>query len=240
VEANGRSRGGAKTVDVILPTLDEEDRIGGTLESVFAGAGTARLDVIAVDGGSRDRTRERARAAGARVVRAEPGRARQLQAGLAATAGEVVVFLHADTRLPAGWADALSNALSARECVGGAFDFAFAAAPGAPRSLRWVEGGARLRSRWLRLPYGDQALFARRRVLREIGGVPQASWMEDLDLVWRLRSRGRITCLPLAIETSPRRHVEHGVGRTAVRHAIAACGWWLGLPREPLRRWITR
>ena len=240
MQGNGRSGGGMETIDVILPTLDEEDEIEETLESVFRGAGDARLDVITVDGGSRDRTRERAQATGARVVRAEPGRARQLQAGLSASAGEVVVFLHADTRLPAGWASALSSALGARGCAGGAFDFAFAASPGAPRSLRWVERGARLRSRWLRLPYGDQALFARREVLREVGGVPQAPWMEDLDLVWRLRSRGRLVSLPLAIETSPRRHLEHGVVRTAARHVLAACGWWFGVPREPLRRWVAR
>lgn len=233
--------GGAEpTIDVIVPTLDEQDEIAATLGYVFAGAGSARLDVVVVDGGSCDRTRELAADAGARVVRTEPGRARQLQAGLRATAGDAVVFLHADTRVPADWAEALLAALGQSGCVAGCFAFAFAATPGAPAALGWVEWGARMRSRWLRMPYGDQALFARRDTLEAIGGVPQACLMEDLDLVRRLRQRGRLVCLPLAIATSPRRHLEHGVWRTATRHALAACGWRLGVPRARLQRWLAR
>jgi len=229
-----------RTIDVIVAALDEQDGIGETLGCVFAGAGSARLDVLVVDGGSRDRTRDLASQAGARVVQTEPGRARQFQEGLRATAGDAVIFLHADTRVPAGWADALLSALGQSGCVAGCFTFAFAPTPGAPASLGWVERGARLRSRWLRLPYGDQALFARRDTLDDIGGVPQACLMEDLDLVHRLQRRGRWVCLPLAIETSPRRHLEHGVWRTAARHAVATCGWWLGVPRARLRRWLAR
>ena len=145
--------GGDGRIDVIIPTLDEAGEIEEALRCALAGAGGASLDLVVVDGGSRDDTCRRAREAGARVVCTEPGRARQLQAGLAAATGDVVMFLHADTRLPAGWADALRDALRAPDCVAGAFDFTFRAAPAAPVSLRWVERGARLRSRWLRLPF---------------------------------------------------------------------------------------
>ena len=231
--------GGDGRIDVIIPTLDEEDEIEEALRCALAGAGDAPLDLVVVDGGSRDDTCRRAREAGARVVCTKPGRARQLQAGLAAATGDVVMFLHADTRLPAGWTDALRDALRTSDCVAGAFDFAFRAAPTAPVSLRWVEWGARLRSRWLRLPYGDQAIFARRAVLESIGGVPQAAWMEDLDLVRRLRARGHLVCLRLAISTSPRRHLAGGVGRTALIHLAAVCGWWLGVPRASLRRGLV-
>jgi len=245
VERSGVPRGGCDgrgepILDVVIPTLDESDRIAATLESLFAGAGTARLDVVVVDGGSRDHTPERARECGARVVASAPGRARQLQAGLEATAGDAVVFVHADTRMPDGWAQALRAALARPTCVGGAFDFAFEREPGAPATLRLVEWGTRLRSRWLGLPYGDQAIFARRSDLDAIGGVPQAPLMEDLDLVARLRRRGRLSLLPLAVRTSPRRHLTGGVVRVASRHALAALGWRLGAPRDRLRRWLGR
>lgn len=233
-------RGSDVAIDVVIPTLDEGDWIAATLESLFAGAGDAQLDVVVVDGGSRDRTRELAREFGARVFQSAPGRARQLQAGLEATAGEVVVFVHADTRLPRGWAAALTRALARPGCVAGAFDFAFEHVPASPGSLAWVEWGTRLRARWLGLPYGDQALFARRRELEAIGGVPQTSLMEDLDLVVRLRRRGAFTLLPLAVHTSPRRHLEHGVWRSAARHAIALLAWRLGAPRARLREWLGR
>jgi len=239
----GAPRGGQDGdagIDVVIPTLDEADRIAATLESLFAGAGDAQLDVVVVDGGSLDRTPELAREYGARVIQSAPGRARQLQAGLEATAGDAVVFVHADTRLPRGWADALTRALARPGVVAGAFDFAFEGAPTQSRGLAWVERGARLRSRWLCLPYGDQALFARRRDLERIGGIPQAAVMEDLDLVARLRGRGAIARVPLAVHTSPRRHLEQGVWRTAVRHVIAVLAWRLGAPRTRLRDWLGR
>jgi rSAM/selenodomain-associated transferase 2 len=207
---------------------------------LFAGAGTTPFDVVVVDGGSLDGTPELACAHGARVVPSAPGRAQQLQAGLEATAGDVVVFVHADTRLPEGWADALVCAVAQPGCVGGAFDFAFEPEAGASRALAWVEWGSRLRSRWLGLPYGDQALFARRCELDAIGGIPQTPLMEDLDLVVRLKRRGRLVPLSLAVRTSPRRHLEHGVWRTALRHALAAVAWQLGAPRAPLRSWLDR
>lgn len=225
-------------IDVVVPALDEAEGITAALEACFAGAGASTLDVIVVDGGSRDATRESARAGGARVVDSAPGRARQLQTGLESTGGEIVVFLHADTCLPPSWADAMLRALGRPGCAGGAFDFAFAGP--VDGALALVERGARLRSRWLGLPYGDQALFAPRAVLDAIGGVPQSPWMEDLDLVARLRRCGRLALVPLAARTSSRRHRRDGVWRTALRHAAAAVGWQLGAPRAALRTWVSR
>ena len=239
-------RGDAATIDVVVPALDEQDQIVATLESLFAGAGIDQgegLDVVVVDGGSRDRTPERAVSSGARVIASAPGRAQQLQVGLEATAGDVVVFVHADTCLPDGWADAVLRAVRRPGCVGGAFQFSFAPEPAhgsAAGALRIVAAGTRLRSRWLGLPYGDQALFARRTVLAEIGGIPQSVLMEDLDLVARLRRCGRLALLHSAVRTSPRRHLERGVWRTAWQHSFAAVGWRLGVSRAWLRRWLGR
>jgi len=173
------------------------------------------------------------------------GRARQLQAGLQGTRGETVLFLHADTRLPEGWPAAVEAALARPGVSGGAFRFAFGE-PGRPLgslervALRIVERGARWRGALFGLPYGDQALFARRKTLEAIGGIPQVALMEDLDLVQALKKRGRLALLALDAPTSPRRHLEGGVLRTAARHVLAALAWSAGVDRRRLAAWLAR
>jgi rSAM/selenodomain-associated transferase 2 len=196
------------------------------------------VEIIVADGGSRDATRERARAAGARVVRSAPGRARQLEAGArAAEAADTVLFLHADTLLPAGWADAVRRALADPAVAGGAFAFRF---DERGAGLRLVEWGVRVRCALARLPYGDQAIFLRRRVLDALGGVPQTPILEDLDLVRGLRRHGRLALLPLAATTSARRYREHGVARTAFRNALALAAFALRLDRARVAAWYGR
>jgi GT2 family glycosyltransferase len=222
-------------------------------------------EICVVDGGSRDDTVRRARKAAHPAVRVEvielegpngsaPGsgrRARQLQVGLEATRGDPVVFLHADTRLPGDWLPAVERAMAAPGVSGGSFRFAFREAPargatgrGAGRlqrmSLGLVERGARLRVRLFGMPYGDQALFARRAVLEELGGIPQVPLMEDLDLVRALKQKGRLVHLSETATTSPRRHLEGGVWRIAIRHALAAAAWAAGADRVRLARWLGR
>lgn len=222
----------AVRIAVVIPALDEAERVADAVASARAPG----VDVWVVDGGSRDATRERARAAGARVLDAPRGRAAQLDAGTRASEGEVVVLLHADTRLPPGWAEAVRAALADPRVVGGAFRLRF---DGAGAALRVVEWGAWLRSRWLGLPYGDQALFARRAVLEAAGGVPQAPIMEDLDLVRALRRRGRLALLPLAVVTSARRYGARPL-RHMLRNWAALAAWRLGVNRARVAGWYGR
>jgi rSAM/selenodomain-associated transferase 2 len=217
-------------LSVVIPALDEADRIS---EAVTSAAGEG-VEVIVVDGGSRDGTPDRAAAAGASVHQSTPGRARQLGIGAQRARGEAVLFLHADTRLPAGWADAVRRALADPATAGGAFRLRFDATPPALRLIQW---GAALRVRLFRLPYGDQAIFARRRVLEEMGGLPEVPLMEDLDLVRGLKRRGRFTLLPLAVTTSSRRYLEHGAWRVAFRNLAAALAWRLGVDRARVAAW---
>lgn len=220
-------------LSVVIPALDEAAEIVGAVESATAPG----VEILVADGGSGDDTRERASAAGARVVVSPPGRSRQLEFGARAALGDVLLFLHADTRLPPGFASAVDAALADERVVGGAFRLRFDRPSAA---LRLVEWGVRLRVALFRLPYGDQALFVRRSVLERIGGVPQVAIMEDLDLVRSMRGQGRMVLLALVATTSARRYRRHGPIRTILRNGAAAAAWALGLDRERIAGWYAR
>jgi len=218
---------------VVIPSLDEAPSIAGAVASAVRDG----VDVIVVDGGSRDGTAARAVAAGARVIAAPPGRARQLATGVDASDGDVLLFLHADTRLPPDYFAAVAEALRDPRVVAGAFRLAFDRSSPA---LRVVEWGARLRVALLGLPYGDQALFVRRSALDAVGGVPQSRIMEDLDLVAALRRVGRIAIRREVAVTSARRYVAGGVWRTMGSHWVAAAAWALGVDRDRIAGWLGR
>lgn len=223
-------------IAVVIPTLDEAESVEAAVASALASA-DPDLEVLVVDGGSRDATAERARAAGARVLSSPAGRAQQQEAGWRASRGEVVLFLHADTQLPAGWAPAVRAALREPAVAGGAFRLRFA--PRTP-ALAVIEWGARQRARWLALPYGDQGLFVRRRVLAAAGGIPPVPILEDLDLVRAVRQHGRLALLPLEAVTSSRRYRRRGVLRTWGRHVLALAAWRVGVDRARLAAWLRR
>ncbi len=220
---------------MVIPALDEAGQIAGAIQSVQLP--DEDVQILVVDGGSRDETAARARAAGAVVIRSEPGRARQLQVGWRASSGDVVLFLHADTRLEPGWASALRDAMSRPSVVGGAFRLRFDRRTPA---LRLIEFGAWLRVKLASLPYGDQAIFVRRQVLEAIGGVPEVALMEDLDLVREMKAHGRVLEVPLSATTSARRYVEGGPLRTMGRHWLALAAWRLGVDRERVAHWYRR
>ncbi len=194
---------------IIIPTLNEEERIGATIESAFA-AGAA--EVIVVDGGSVDRTARFAKSAGARVLLGEPMRARQLNLGASAAVNDALIFLHADTRLPAGAARAVEDALAGGADFGG-FRLAFAEPA---RKLRMAGALINLRTTITRCPWGDQAQFIRRERFLQMGGFREIPLMEDYDLAIRMKKNGRSIILPLTVTTSGRRFLRKGVLRTAM------------------------
>ncbi len=223
-------------IAVVIPTLDEAESVEAAIASALAAA-DPEVEVLVADGGSRDATVARAHAAGARVLACPAGRAQQQEAGWRASRGDVVLFLHADTQLPSGWAPALRAALLDRSIVGGAFRLRFE-----PRSaaLAVIEWGARQRARCFGLPYGDQALFVRRAALDAIGGIAPVPLLEDLDLVRAMRRHGRLALLPLEAITSSRRYQQRGVFRTWWCHALTLAAWRLGVDRVRLAAWLRR
>lgn len=189
---------------------------GAIASARAAGAG---VEVIVCDGGSRDATRQVAAAAGAEVLDGPRGRGIQLAAGARRASGDWFVFLHADTRLEAGWAEALATLPDA--VVGGAFRFAV---DSPRRRYRSVEAGVALRCRLFRLPYGDQGLFCRRSAYHQVGGFPPLPLMEDVAFVRRLHRAGRLAFPAVRALTSSRRWERHGLVGATLRN-----GWLLGL-----------
>lgn len=177
-------------------------------------------EVVVVDGGSADGTADVAEAVGLRVIRdVGPGRAMQLNAGAAATTGEHLLFLHADTDLPVGTVGEVSRALADEALAVGAFS---ARLDHRSVGLAIIELGIHLRSRFGHMPYGDQALFCRRSTFEQLGGYREdLPIMEDADFVRRARAAGRVEVLDLEVVTSARRWREHGVLK------VTAWNWWI-------------
>jgi rSAM/selenodomain-associated transferase 2 len=204
-------------ISVVVPTLNEEPQIADTLASARA-AGVC--EIIVVDGASTDGTRDVAARHADRVLAAPRGRAMQMNAGAAAARGDVLLFLHADTRLPTGFDAAVLAALTDPAVVGGRFDVSLV--PSTPL-LAFIAALMNLRSRLSRIATGDQAIFVRRTVFGTLGGFEAVPLMEDVAFSRALKRRGRIACLRLRVETSSRRWLEDGPVRTVLLM------WWLRL-----------
>ncbi|HEX4803030.1 MAG TPA: TIGR04283 family arsenosugar biosynthesis glycosyltransferase [Myxococcaceae bacterium] len=197
------------SVSVIIPVLNEESRIVGQLESLSALPGIH--EVIVVDGGSGDRTVELLRAIPrARLVTAPAGRASQMNAGARVASGNVLLFLHADVRLPPHAMRWVSEALSEPAVVAGAFR-TWTVTESSRTWLAPLLHLADLRSRYSALPYGDQALFVRADVFRQLGGFPEQPLMEDLELSRRLRRLGTVRVVPAEVRVSGRRFLSRPV-----------------------------
>jgi len=199
---------------VVIPALDERELLPGAIASARnAGAD----EVIVVDGGSRDGTAGAARGRADRVLVTSAGRALQMNAGARAASGEILLFLHADSRLPAGAGAAVRDAVAAG-AGGGAFAVRLLLSPGASpwaRALLAVTAPMiGLRARLFRSYTGDQGIFVTRSLFDEIGGYPAVPLMEDVLLSRAMRRRARTVLLPGPVETSARRWEAAGPLRT--------------------------
>jgi len=217
-------------LSVVVPTLDEGEALPATLA---AARQPGVCEVIVVDGGSRDGTLAVAGPLADRVLRAPRGRAQQMNAGAAAARGDVLLFLHADTRLPAGYAQAVAGALADPAVIGGRFDVRLDAAGLAYRALGRLIS---LRSRLTRVATGDQAIFVRRAVFERLGGYPLVPLMEDVALSRAMKRAGRVACLNETVTTSARRWQRHGVARTVLVMWALRAAYYVGVPPARLAR----
>ncbi len=218
-------------VSIIIPTLNEETCIGETVARLVTQPG---VEVIVADGGSEDRSMARAAAAGARVIAAPLGRGSQQNEGARAAHGRILLFLHADTLLPEGFAPEIRAALDRPGIVAGAFRFAVGAKGW---RFRFLEYGTNWRAARLGLPYGDQALFLAGARFQALGGFKEIALLEDLELVLRLRKMGSIALVATPALTSPRRWKRLGLVRTTLVNQLILFGFFCGISPERLARW---
>ena len=225
-------------ISVVIPTLDAETSLPDTLSALIPATvdGIVR-EVIVVDGGSRDRTRDIADAAGAGVIVSEAGRGGQLAAGAERARHPWLLFLHADTVLDQGWEREATQFMERVDTgkskpAAAAFSFALDDEGLAPRCL---EGLVRLRCLTLRLPYGDQGLLITRRLYDEVGGHRELPLMEDLDFVRRL-GRSRVKLLRTRAVTSARQYRHEGYLRRALTSQTLRMLYALNVPPARISR----
>lgn len=221
-------------LSIIMPVLDEGEGIAAALDAL-ADLRALGTEVIVVDGGSRDATIQRARMRADRVISAPRGRALQMNAGAETSAGDVLLFLHADTRLPADAEHIVLNRLERSGHSWGRFDVKI---DGRNPLLTVVAAFTNIRSRLTGIATGDQAIFVRRDAFRAAGGFAAIPLMEDIALSKRLKRVSPPLCLRECVVTSGRRWKNHGVLNTVLLMWRLRLAYFFGAdPRALARRY---
>ena len=223
-------------ISIIIPVLHEKRRIRASLHNLARLREIGSAEVIVVDGGEGTTLK----ATGAlkrffelRALLSPAGRARQMNAGAAASRGEILLFLHADTRLPRDGLVAVERALSRREA--GAFDLRIETTNPV---LKAISLAGSLRSRVSRIPYGDQAHFFRREAFFRIGGYPDLPLMEDVAIMTRAKHRGMaIAILRKVARTSDRRWRREGILRRTLANDALILAYRAGVSPALLAGW---
>ena len=221
-------------ISIIIPTLNEKTTLGRLLTSLQNYQG---LEIIVVDGGSTDQTVEIAKYYGARAVSSSKGRGSQQNHGARMASNDTLLFLHSDTFLPLDFQTHIQNLLDYPDTAAGAFRLKIDASE---KSYRVIEWGTFQRSRLFKLIYGDQGIFVRKDMFFKAGGFPDQVFLEDVELIRRLKKLGRIRLAQAAVTTSSRRWRKRGFLRTTVKNQLILAGYFLGMDHDTLGRYYYR
>jgi len=219
-------------LSIIIPVLNEVTHLPGLLSQLLQHPG---VEVIVVDGGSTDGTRDVVQQAcdqqaNVRLVRCQRGRGRQMNSGAAVARGDILLFLHADASLPDDFPETIRSVLS-KKCLAGAFRLHI---DSPKRRYRLIEFGANQRSQWLNLPYGDQGLFLRAETFYAMNGFQNWPLMEDYEFMQRLRRRGPVFLARSPATVSARRWEKLGVLKATLINQIVIAAYYLGIRPEKL------
>jgi rSAM/selenodomain-associated transferase 2 len=222
-------------LSIIIPVLSETESISENIKYLHDLNADGSAEIIVVDGDPQGSTISAIKGEGVLTAGAEKGRARQMNHGAALATGDVLLFLHADTLLPPDAFALIRSTMNDKRFVGGAFDLGF----NTKRTIfRIAELYVFLRTRMTRVPFGDQAIFIRRRYFERIGGYRDIPIMEDVELMKRIRKRGdKICILPVKVQTSVRRYEQEGILYCTLRNWLLQISYGLGMSPERLVQW---
>ncbi len=221
-------------LSIVIPVFGREARLARVLDSV---GHSPSVEIIIAAADSEPESLQVAAEYKAQFIVGTRWRSKQMNQGASVARGETLMFLHADTVLPPGYMDAIRSCLEDDGCVGGAFRLGI---DSDRRSARFIEWGVDLRSRWLRLPYGDQAIFVRGSVFRELNGFSDQPIMEDYDFVKRMRKLGQIAICGARVATSPRRWHQVGFLKTTLLNQWIIAAYRMGVSPQRLARLYRR
>ena len=221
-------------ISIIIPTRNEADSIGRLLPELLAVPG---VELLVVDGGSTDNTVDIAKSLGAQVLSSPPGKAKQMNAGAEAAHGNILLFLHCDTKLAPGFVVQIEAALNQPEISAGAFQLSIDSKGFGLRVIEWL---VNFRSKILQMPYGDQGIFVTTDMFFSVGAFPPQPIMEDFEFIRKLRKRGKIKILPLHATTSSRRWERLGILKTTAINQAIIIGYLFGVSPEKLAGWYRK
>ena len=217
-------------ISVIVPVLNEEDNLPVCLESMEDGA----CEIIVVDAGSKDNSIAIAEKFGATTIcLGVANRGRQMNAGAKAAHGEILLFFHADSRLPAGGLDAIAKAMNKPGIIGGGFSLAFFPRTRFYSFLAW---SANLFCRLTRMTFGDRGVFIRADDFWKLEGYLETAIMEDADFSSKMRRFGKMVLLPEVVETSARKYAAESKLQSIYRTIWAYTAFQLGVDPEKIRQ----
>lgn len=221
------------TISIIIPVLNEESSI----ESAFSHARKIADEVIIVDGGSTDGTLEILSGFDCKLFHSSRGRGQQLYAGAEQSTGDILLFLHADTWLPADARAQLLECWKSFDAPKDSFSGCFEQKINDPGSIyRWIETGNRWRAKRQQLPYGDQGIFVSRELYDSVGGMPQIPLMEDFEFARLISAKAKLEILPGPIHVDVRRWEKVGPIRQTFRNWTIALRYRLGVSPEKLKK----
>jgi len=212
---------------VIIPVLHEEDRINSLIEHLHTLEGRKNSETIVVDGSAAKDTINAINDEKVISISSEKGRAKQMNAGAFIAQGEILVFLHADTKLPKEAFRKISEVLENDKYVGGAFNLGI---DSDKIIFKLISYTTSFLSRLTRIPYGDQTIFIRKNYFDRIGRYNDVPVMEDAELMWRVsRRRGRICIIKGNVKTSPRRWEKKGIIYTSLINQMIRVLYFFGV-----------
>lgn len=218
----------------IIPVYREAEIINSTIDHLMCLQKFAAAEIIVADGDQEGSTLREISNTTVKKILCPEGRARQMNSGAAQATGDILIFLHADTRLPENALKKITAILKDKKIIGGAFDLGIDSQRFA---FRVIEKIASIRSRLTRIPYGDQAIFIRRDYFQSLGGFQNIPIMEDVELMRRIKRRqGKINILKDKVKTSPRRWETEGVVFCTFRNWFLITLYLLGAKPETLAK----